>query len=103
MALVPTYRNGLLLKPIAENSNTFGVLNQVDPRRRLSRATFPNSSPPTRPTASSASSTMTKRWPKRPRVARSIVEAGPQSLSAVDIEAIAGRLDRITSPEPVGS
>ncbi len=38
MSLLPDYRGGLLLRRAGEGSaRTFGVLNQVDPRRRLSR------------------------------------------------------------------
>ncbi|USQ94554.1 cellulose synthase operon protein YhjQ/BcsQ [Caulobacter sp. RL271] len=102
MALAPAYRDGLLLRPITENPTTFGVLNQVDPRRRLSRdiSEF---------IATHAADRFIgivhydEALAEAAARGESIVEAAPQGLSAGDIEAIAGRLDRLTSREPVAS
>ncbi len=99
MALVPAYRDGLLLKPLLETSNTFGVLNQVDPRRRLSRdiAEFISVNASSRfigvvhydeALAEAAAS------------GQAVVESSPRSLASLDIDAIAGRLDQMTSPRP---
>lgn len=102
MALTPTYRDGLLMRPMSESPTTFGVLNQVDPRRRLSRdiAEF---------IATHAADRFIgvvhydEALAEAAARGESIVEASPNSLSAADIEAIAARLDLLTSPGPIGS
>jgi cellulose synthase operon protein YhjQ len=94
MALVPSFRDGLLLNPGDET--TYAVLNQVDPRRRLSRdiAEFVNQHAGDRfigavhydeALAEAAAHGMP------------VVEAAPESLAAKDINELASRLDRLLS------
>lgn len=102
MALVPAYRNGLLLRPISENPDTFGVLNQVDPRRRLSRdiAEF---------IAANASSRFIgvvhydEALAEAAARGEAIVEASSHSVAAADIDAVAARLDHLTRSGPFRS
>lgn len=97
MALVPAYRDGLMLRPLTETSNTFGVLNQVDPRRRLSRdiAEF---------IATHASERFIgvvhydEALAEAAARGEAVVGSTPNSVAAADIDAIAARLDRLTSP-----
>jgi len=96
MALVPSYRNGLMLRPISEAPNTLGVLNQVDPRRRLSRdiADF---------IAAHAAQRFIgvvhydEALAEAAARGKPVVGASPGSVAAADIDAVAARLDHLTS------
>ena len=96
MALVPTYRDGLMLRPMSEQPNTFGVLNQVDPRRRLSRdiAEF---------IAGHAAERFIgvvhydEALAEAAARGEAVVAVASDSVGAMDIDALAGRLDRLTS------
>lgn len=97
MALVPAYRDGLLLRPVDEAPDTFGVLNQVDPRRRLSRDI-----------ADFISVHAARRFIGVVHYDEALAEAAargetivgttPNSVAAADIDTIAARLDQLTSP-----
>lgn len=97
MALVPAYRDGLLLRPMSESPSTFGILNQVDPRRRLSRdiADF---------IAAHAAQRFIgvvhydEALAEAAARGETIVGAAPNSVAAFDIDAIAARLDQLTAP-----
>ena len=99
MALVPTYRDGLMLRPMSEKPETYGVLNQVDPRRRLSRdiADF---------IAAHAAERFIgvvhydEALAEAAARGETVVGAAPGSVAALDIDAIASRLDRVTAPRP---
>lgn len=97
MALVPTYRDGLMLRPLSERPDTFGVLNQVDPRRRLSRdiAEFISAHAAARFIGLVHYDEALAEAAAR---GESVVGAAPGSVAAVDIDMIAARLDRMTSP-----
>jgi len=97
MALVPAYRDGLLLRPMSESPNTFGVLNQVDPRRRLSRdiADFISAHAAQRFIGVVHYDEALAEAAAR---GETIVGAVPNSLAASDIDAIAARLDQLTVP-----
>ena len=96
MALVPAYRNGLMLRPMSEAPNTFGILNQVDPRRRLSRdiADF---------IAGNAADRVIgfvhydEALAEAAARGEPVVGTTPNSVAAADIDAIAARLDLLTS------
>jgi len=93
MALVPAFRDGLLLRPPRPQlPETFGVLNQVDPRRRLSReisefiqqhngGRFIGMVHYDEALAEAAA------------CGRAVVEVAPDSLAARDIQQLAQRLD----------
>ena len=97
MALVPTYRDGLMLRPMSEQPNTFGVLNQVDPRRRLSRdiADFISAHAAERFIGVVHYDEALAESAAR---GEPVVGAAPGSVAALDIDAIASRLDRLTAP-----
>lgn len=96
MALVPTYLEGLMLRPMSEQSDTFGVLNQVDPRRRLSRdiASFIAAHAPDRFIGVVHYDEALAEAAAR---GEPVVGAAPGSVAAIDIDTIAARLDRLTA------
>ncbi len=97
-SLLPGYRDGLLLRQASEvSARTLGVLNQVDPRRRLSRdidaflcehvqSRFIGKVHYDEALAEAAASGLT------------IVQTDPDSLAARDIRAMAERLDAFFRP-----
>ncbi len=97
MALVPTYRDGLMLRPMSERPDTFGVLNQVDPRRRLSRdiADFISAHAAERFIGVVHYDEALAEAAAR---GEPVVGASPGSVAAIDIDGIAARLDRLTAP-----
>ncbi|MDR6624061.1 cellulose biosynthesis protein BcsQ [Caulobacter segnis] len=99
MALVPTYRGGLMLRPMAERPDTFGILNQVDPRRRLSRdiADFISAHAAERFIGVVHYDEALAEAAAR---GESVVGVAPGSVAAIDIDGIAASLDRLTSPGP---
>jgi cellulose synthase operon protein YhjQ len=99
MALVPTYRDGLMLRPMTERPDTFGVLNQVDPRRRLSRdiADFISAHAAERFIGVVHYDEALAEAAAR---GEPVVGAAPGSVAAIDIDGIAAGLDRLTSPGP---
>jgi cellulose synthase operon protein YhjQ len=95
MSLVPTYREGLLLRPKAEDSArpVFAVLNQVDPRRRLSRDI-------TDFVAQNADRFVgtihyDEALAEAAACGMPVVEASPNSLASKDINDLAQRLDTL--------
>lgn len=103
MALVPNYRDGLLLRPAgAALPETLAVLNQVDPRRRLSRdiSEF---------IAEHAGGRFIgevhydEALSEAAACGQTAMEAAPETLSARDIQAVAAKLDHLLSvPAQVG-
>lgn len=99
MSLVPAYRDGLLLRPLSESPDTFGVLNQIDPRRRLSRdiAEFISDHAASRFIGMVHYDEALAEAAAR---GQPVVEVSRHGLASSDIEAIAARLDQMTSPGP---